>query len=207
VGPSGAGKTTLLDLLPRLHDPETGEIRLDGVPLARLQRRSLRGLIGVVSQESVILNDTVHANIAYARPAAGRAEVEAAARAANAHEFIAALPAGYDTPLGERGTRLSGGQRQRVAIARALYQHPPVLILDEATSSLDTESERAIKENMDCHLRGRTAFVIAHRLSTVRDADMILVVEKGKIVEQGTHDDLMQRQGLYYYLCSEQLSL
>ena len=197
VGPSGAGKTTLLDLLPRLHDPEAGEIRLDGVPLARLQRRSLRGLIGVVSQESVILNDTVHANIAYARPEAGRAEVEAAARAANAHEFIAALPAGYDTPLGERGTRLSGGQRQRVAIARALLRDPPLLLLDEATSALDTESERLVQDAIDRLMRHRTVLVVAHRLATVLDADAILVLDGGRLVEQGTHATLLAENGLY----------
>jgi len=197
VGPSGAGKTTLLDLLPRLHDPESGEIRLDGVPLPRLQRRSLRGLIGVVSQESVILNDTVHANIAYARPEAGRAEVEAAARAANAHEFIAALPAGYDTPLGERGTRLSGGQRQRVAIARALLRDPPLLLLDEATSALDTESERLVQDAIDRLMRHRTVLVVAHRLATVLDADVILVLDGGRLVEQGTHAALLAENGLY----------
>jgi subfamily B ATP-binding cassette protein MsbA len=197
VGPSGAGKTTLLDLLPRLHDPESGEIRLDGVPLPRLQRRSLRGLIGVVSQESVILNDTVHANIAYARPEAGRAEVEAAARAANAHEFIAALPAGYDTPLGERGTRLSGGQRQRVAIARALLRDPPLLLLDEATSALDTESERLVQDAIDRLMRHRTVLVVAHRLATVLDADAILVLDGGRLVEQGTHAALLAENGLY----------
>ncbi len=197
VGPSGAGKTTLLDLLPRFHDPDSGEIRLDGVPLPRLQRRSLRSLLGVVSQESVILNDTVHANIAYARPEAGRAEVEAAARVANAHDFIAALPAGYDTPLGERGTRLSGGQRQRIAIARALLRDPPLLLLDEATSALDTEAERQVQDAIDRLMRHRTVLVVAHRLATVLDADEILVLDGGRLVERGTHASLLVDNGLY----------
>ena len=197
VGPSGAGKTTLLDLLPRLHDPDAGEIRLDGVPLQRVNRRALRSLIGVVSQEAVILNDTVHANIAYARPEAGRVEVEAAARAANAHEFITALPAGYDTPLGERGTRLSGGQRQRIAIARALLRDPPLLLLDEATSALDTESERLVQEAIDRLMRHRTVLVVAHRLATVLDADQILVLDGGRLVERGNHSSLLAENGLY----------
>ncbi|HTL05131.1 MAG TPA: ABC transporter ATP-binding protein, partial [Gemmatimonadales bacterium] len=197
VGPSGAGKTTLLDLIPRLHDPEQGEIRLDGVPLGQLQRASLRALLGVVSQESVILNDTVHTNIAYARPEASRAEVEAAARAANAHDFITALPAGYDTPLGERGARLSGGQRQRIAIARALLRDPPLLLLDEATSALDTESERLVQEAIDRLMRHRTVLVVAHRLATVLDADEILVLDAGRLVEQGSHAALLAANGLY----------
>ena len=197
VGPSGAGKTTLLDLLPRFHDPDAGEIRLDGMPLQRIARRSLRGLLGVVSQDSVILNDTVHANIAYARPDATRLEVEAAARAANAHQFIAALGAGYDTPLGERGTRLSGGQRQRIAIARALLRDPPLLLLDEATSALDTESERQVQDAIDRLMRHRTVLVVAHRLTTVIDADQILVLDGGRLVERGTHTELLAGNGLY----------
>jgi len=197
VGPSGAGKTTLLELLPRLHEPERGEIRLDGVPLRRIARRSLRRLIGVVSQESVILNDTVHANIAYALPAASRAAVEEAARAANAHQFITALPAGYDTRLGERGTRLSGGQRQRIAIARALLRDPPILLLDEATSALDTESERQVQDAITRLMRQRTVLVVAHRLATVLDADEILVLDAGRVVQRGSHPVLLGESGIY----------
>jgi subfamily B ATP-binding cassette protein MsbA len=197
VGPSGAGKTTLLELLPRFQDPVSGEIRLDGVPLARLERRSLRSLLGVVSQDTVILNDTVRANIAYGRPDAGAADIEAAARAANAHEFITQLPSGYDTLLGERGTRLSGGQRQRIAIARALLRDPPILLLDEATSALDTESERLVQDAIDRLMQDRTVLVVAHRLATVLDADEILVLDAGRIVERGSHSALIAEGGLY----------
>ena len=197
VGPSGAGKTTLADLLPRFHDPTGGQILMDGVPLTRLTRRSLRSLLGVVSQDTVLLNDTVHANIAYGSPGATRAQVEAAARAANADLFIAQLPLGYETLLGERGTRLSGGQRQRIAIARALLRDPPILILDEATSALDTESERLVQQAIDRLMAERTVLVIAHRLATVRDADEIVVLDAGRVVERGTHDQLFRAGGLY----------
>jgi subfamily B ATP-binding cassette protein MsbA len=197
VGPSGAGKTTLADLLPRFHDPTGGQILMDGVPLTRLTRRSLRSLLGVVSQDTVLLNDTVHANIAYGSPGATRAQVEAAARAANADLFIAQLPLGYETLLGERGTRLSGGQRQRIAIARALLRDPPVLILDEATSALDTESERLVQQAIDRLMAERTVLVIAHRLATVRDADEIVVLDAGRVTERGTHDQLFRAGGLY----------
>ncbi|HET7025781.1 MAG TPA: ABC transporter ATP-binding protein [Gemmatimonadales bacterium] len=197
VGPSGAGKTTLVELIPRLHDPTDGAVRLDGVPLERFTRASLRGLIGMVSQETVLLNDSVRNNIAFGRRDATDAEVEAAARAANAHAFIADLPRGYDTVLGERGTRLSGGQRQRIAIARALLRDPPILLLDEATSALDTESERLVQEAIERLMQDRTVLVIAHRLATVRNADRILVIENGRIVEQGTHDDLYRGGGMY----------
>jgi subfamily B ATP-binding cassette protein MsbA len=197
VGPSGAGKTTLADLLPRFHDPTAGQILMDGVPLTRLSRRSLRSLLGVVSQDTVLLNDTVHANIAYGSPGATRAQVEAAAQAANADLFIAQLPLGYETLLGERGTRLSGGQRQRIAIARALLRDPPVLILDEATSALDTESERLVQQAIDRLMAERTVLVIAHRLATVRDADEIVVLDAGRVTERGTHDQLFRACGLY----------
>jgi subfamily B ATP-binding cassette protein MsbA len=197
VGPSGAGKTTLADLLPRFHDPTEGVITMDGVPLTRLTRRSLRSLMGVVSQDTVLLNDTVEANIAYGSPGATRGQVEAAARAANADLFIAQLPQGYQTLLGERGTRLSGGQRQRIAIARALLRDPPILILDEATSALDTESERLVQQAIDRLMADRTVLVIAHRLATVRDADEIVVLEEGRVVQQGTHDQLFRAGGLY----------
>jgi ATP-binding cassette, subfamily B, bacterial MsbA len=197
VGPSGAGKTTLADLLPRFHDPAAGAITMDGVPLTRLTRRSLRAIMGVVSQDTVLLNDTVQANIAYGSPGATRAQVEAAARAANADLFIAQLPQGYDTLLGERGTRLSGGQRQRIAIARALLRDPPILILDEATSALDTESERLVQQAIDRLMAERTVLVIAHRLATVRDADEIVVLDAGRVVQRGTHDQLFRSGGLY----------
>ncbi len=197
VGPSGAGKSTLADLLPRFHDPTGGRILLDGVPLTQLDRRSLRRLMGIVSQDTVLLNDTVQANIAYGVPGATRAGVEAAATAANAAGFIAALPQGYDTVLGERGTRLSGGQRQRIAIARALLRDAPILILDEATSALDTESERQVQQAIERLVRARTVLVIAHRLATVRDADEILVLDDGRIVERGSHDALLRAGGVY----------
>jgi ABC-type multidrug transport system fused ATPase/permease subunit len=197
VGPSGAGKTTLADLLPRFHDPSTGQILMDGVPLTRLTRRSLRSMMGVVSQDTVLLNDTVRANIAYGSPGATAEQVEAAAAAANAAAFIAMLPEGYDTMLGERGTRLSGGQRQRIAIARALLRDPPILILDEATSALDTESERLVQQAIERLMRERTVLVIAHRLATVRDADEIVVLDAGQVVQRGSHEELLRGGGLY----------
>ncbi|MBA3318798.1 MAG: ABC transporter ATP-binding protein [Gemmatimonadales bacterium] len=197
VGPSGAGKTTLADLLPRFHDPSAGQILLDDVPLTRLRRRSIRALMGVVSQDTLLLNTTVLANIAYGSAGASRDRIEAAAEAANAAGFIRQLPQGFDTVLGERGTRLSGGQRQRIAIARALLRDSPILILDEATSSLDTESERLVQQAIDRLMRERTVLVIAHRLATVRDADEIVVLEEGRMVQQGTHDELSRAGGLY----------
>jgi len=197
VGPSGAGKTTVADLLPRFHDPSMGQVLMDGVPLTRIGRRSLRALMGVVSQDTVLLNDTVRGNIAYGSPGATAAQVEAAAEAANAAAFIAELPHGYDTMLGERGTRLSGGQRQRIAIARALLRDPPILILDEATSALDTESERLVQQAIERLMRERTVLVIAHRLATVRDADEIVVLDAGRIVQRGSHEELLQAGGLY----------
>ena len=197
VGPSGAGKTTLVDLLPRFYEPTSGEILLDGVPITRYTRSSLRQLMGIVSQETILLNDTVLANIAYGKHDYTLEQVQAAARAANAAEFIERLPEGYRTVLGERGTRLSGGQRQRIAIARALLRDPPILILDEATSALDTESERLVQEAIDRLMQHRTVIVIAHRLATVQHADRILVIAEGRIVERGSHDQLLARDGLY----------
>jgi ATP-binding cassette, subfamily B, bacterial MsbA len=197
VGPSGAGKTTLADLLPRFHDPTGGQVLMDGVPLTRLSRRSVRSLMGVVSQDTVLLNDTVRANIAYGSQGATPAQVEAAAVAANAAGFIAGLPDGYETMLGERGTRLSGGQRQRIAIARALLRDPPILILDEATSALDTESERLVQQAIERLMQERTVLVIAHRLATVRDADEIVVLEAGHVVQRGSHEELLRAGGLY----------
>jgi len=198
VGASGAGKTTLVDLIPRFYEPTAGRITLDGTDTRDIRLASLRALIGIVSQDTVLFHDTVRNNIAYGAAAKySDAQIEAAARAANAHAFIAALPEGYDTLLGERGTRLSGGQRQRIAIARALLSDPPILILDEATSALDTESERLVQAAVDRLLEGRTVFVIAHRLSTVRHATQILVLDRGEIVERGTHDELLARGGAY----------
>jgi subfamily B ATP-binding cassette protein MsbA len=205
VGASGAGKSTLVDLIPRFYEPTTGRILLDGVDTRELRLADLRALTGIVSQDTVLFNDTVRANIAYA--AGGRytdAQIEGAARAANAHAFIAELPEGYATVLGERGTRLSGGQRQRIAIARALLVDPPILILDEATSALDTESERLVQEAIDRLLAGRTVFVIAHRLSTVVGATQILVLDRGRVVERGTHAELIARRGAYWRLHSLQ---
>ena len=205
VGASGAGKTTLVDLIPRFYEPTAGRIMLDGVDTREITLESLRALTGIVSQETVIFNDTVRSNIAYGRSGQyTEAQIEAAARAANAHEFIADLPRGYDTPLGERGTRLSGGQRQRIAIARALLVDPPILILDEATSALDTESERLVQEAIDRLLAGRTVFVIAHRLSTIQHATEILVLDEGHVVERGTHDELLALRGAYWRLHSLQ---
>ena len=197
VGPSGAGKTTLVDLLPRFYEPTGGRILMDGVPVTRLTRRSLRALMGIVAQETVLLNDTVFANIAYGRDDFTLDQVRAAAQAANADEFIARLPGGYQTVLGERGTRLSGGQRQRIAIARALLRDPPILILDEAMSALDPESERLVQEAIDRLMQHRTVFVIAHRLSTVRHADCIVVLDAGRVVERGNHQALHAADGLY----------
>ncbi|HEX8724071.1 MAG TPA: ABC transporter transmembrane domain-containing protein [Gemmatimonadaceae bacterium] len=205
VGASGAGKSTLVDLIPRFYDPTAGRILLDGVDIDEITLPSLRALTGIVSQDTVLFNDTVRRNIAYG--ANGKytdAQVEAAARAANAHGFIAELPHGYDTVLGERGTRLSGGQRQRIAIARALLTDPPILILDEATSALDTESERLVQEAIDRLLAGRTVFVIAHRLSTITHASQILVLDRGRIVERGTHQELLDLRGAYHRLHSMQ---
>jgi len=200
VGASGAGKSTLVDLVGRFHDVTEGRITVDGVDLREVTVRSLRDLLGIVSQETVLFHDSVRANIAYGTPGASSGEIEAAARAAHAHDFISALPAGYDTVVGERGTRLSGGQRQRIAIARALLRDPPILILDEATSALDSESERLVQAAIERLLEGRTVLVIAHRLSTVQRADQIVVLDGGRIVERGTHASLLALGGVYHRL-------
>ena len=197
VGPSGAGKTTLVDLLPRFYEPVDGAILVDGMPITQFTRKSLRTLMGIVSQETILLNDTVFANIAYGRADFTQQQVEDAAVAANAHDFISELPNGYKTLLGERGTRLSGGERQRIAIARALLRDPPILILDEATSALDTESERLVQEAIERLMAHRTVLVIAHRLATVRHADLIVVLADGRIVERGNHEALFAAGGLY----------
>ena len=208
VGRSGAGKSTLADLLPRFVEPARGAVLLDGVPLATYERRSLRRHLGVVSQHTVLFNETVRDNIAYGdRRGADAAAVEAAARAANAHDFIVRLPRGYDTLLGEHGLRLSGGERQRIAIARALLRDPPILILDEATSSLDTESERLVQEALVRLFEHRTVLVIAHRLSTIARADHIVVLDGGRIVERGRHAELIRAGGLYQRLHRPELEL
>jgi ABC-type multidrug transport system fused ATPase/permease subunit len=207
VGRSGSGKTTLIKCLAGLLEPTEGSILYDGHELRTLDYRTLRRQIGFVLQENHLFDDTIARNIAFGEQEPDPERVRTAARLAAAHAFIERLPLGYETRIGESGLKLSGGQQQRIAIARAVYHRPPVLLFDEATSSLDSESERAVKENVDELLEGRTSFVIAHRLSTIRDADLIVVLERGRLVEQGTHDELMARRGLYYYLLSQQLDV
>jgi subfamily B ATP-binding cassette protein MsbA len=202
VGPSGAGKTTIASLLPRFWDVTSGTIAIDGVDIRDLSFSDLRGAIGMVPQEPALFSGTIRENIAYARPdevgpPPTEAEIVAAARGAHAMEFIERLPLGFDTPVGERGVKLSGGQRQRLAIARVFLKDPAIVVLDEATSSLDTESERAIEAAMEDLLRGRSTLIIAHRLSTVRRADRVVVLDRGRIVEEGTHEQLLDRAGLY----------
>ena len=197
VGPSGAGKTTIANLIPRFYDPVAGNIMIDGIDIKTITLKSLREQIGIVPQETVLFNGSVYNNILYGKLDASREDVIAAAKAANAHNFIMEMPDAYDAQIGERGSKLSGGQRQRISIARAILKNPRILILDEATSALDAESEKLVQEAVDKLMIGRTSFVIAHRLSTVKRADMIVVMERGKIVEQGTHDELIAFGGLY----------
>ncbi|KAI4453066.1 atp-binding cassette sub-family b [Holotrichia oblita] len=205
VGASGAGKTTIANLIPRFYDPSSGRITIDGHDISLVTVNSLREQISIVPQETVLFNGSIYENILYGDLAAGEAEIIAAAKAANAHNFIMEMPEGYNTQIGERGTQLSGGQRQRLSIARAILKNPRVLILDEATSALDTESEKLVQEALDKLMVGRTSFVIAHRLSTIVKANMILVMEKGKIVERGTHRELVAAGNLYSKLSQAQI--
>jgi ABC-type multidrug transport system fused ATPase/permease subunit len=197
VGASGAGKSTIADLLPRFYDVSEGKILLDGQDIRHLRTRDVRSLMGIVSQEAVLFNDSVRNNIAFGAEHVTQADIEAAAKAANAHEFIVRIPGGYDANIGDRGSKLSGGQRQRLTIARALLKNPPILILDEATSALDSESEQLVQFALERLLENRTALVIAHRLSTVQDADEIIVLDQGRIVERGTHESLMTHGQIY----------
>ena len=207
VGPSGAGKSTLMDLLPRFYDPTSGEIRIDGINAKKIDLSSLRNLMGIVTQETILFNDTVWNNIAYGHDHASKEEVESAAKAANAHPFIMDMPQKYHTVIGDRGVKISGGERQRLAIARALFKNPPILIFDEATSSLDTESEALVQEAIDRLMKGRTVFVIAHRLSTIQNADKIVVLDDSKIVQMGNHKTLIQQEGLYKRLYDMQFKI
>ena len=204
VGPSGSGKSTLLNLLPRLYDVQSGTIAIDGTDIRAVSLSSLRAAMALVSQDVTLFDDSVRANIGFGDLDADEAAIIAAAKAADAHDFIMALPGGYDSPVGPRGSNLSGGQRQRLSIARAILKDAPILLLDEATSALDTESEQRVQAALERLSEGRTSLVIAHRLSTVRQADWIYVLDGGRIAEEGRHDDLVARDGLYARLCRMQ---
>lgn len=197
VGQSGSGKTTLADLLPRFYDPDDGEILIDGENIKDYKLTDLRKLMGIVTQESILFNDTVFNNIAFGMPDSNEADVIAAAKIANAHDFILSMPEGYQTNIGDRGGKMSGGQRQRISIARAILKNPPILILDEATSALDTESERLVQDALMKLMENRTTLVIAHRLSTIQHADEIIVMQKGEIIERGKHAELLTKSGVY----------
>jgi ABC-type multidrug transport system fused ATPase/permease subunit len=205
VGPTGSGKTTLVNLLARFYDPQAGRITIDGVDVRDATLASLRTQVSFVFQETYLFSDTVAANIAYGRPGITRGDIEAAARLAQAHEFIEVMPKQYDTILSEKGASLSGGQRQRLAIARAILTNPRVLILDDATASVDPETEDLIRRGMKFVMQGRTTFVIAHRISTVKQADLVLVIEKGRITQMGTHEQLMEEEGHYREIAAVQL--
>jgi ATP-binding cassette, subfamily B, bacterial MsbA len=207
VGPSGAGKSTLVDLIPRFYDPTEGRILIDGIDLRMIKIKSLRDKIGIVTQETILFNDTIRNNIAYGLEDCPIDKIIEVAKAANAHDFIMQLPNGYDTVIGERGMKLSGGQRQRISIARALLKNPPILILDEATSNLDAESEILVQEAIERLMQNRTVFVIAHRLSTIRNADRIIVIDNGRIVQEGKHEELIHQDGLYKKLYEMQFNI
>ncbi|MEB2775207.1 ABC transporter ATP-binding protein [Algoriphagus sp. D3-2-R+10] len=204
VGPSGGGKSTLMDLIPRFIDPQEGSICFDGIDIRNVSSDSLRSLIGIVNQESILFHDSIANNIAFGNPNASLEEIEQAAKIANAHDFIIQTPKGYESNIGDRGTKLSGGQKQRLCIARAVLKNPPILLLDEATSALDTESEFMVQDALNKLMQNRTTLVIAHRLSTIQNADLILVLDKGKIIEQGTHYELLVQEGLYSKLIDKQ---
>ena len=204
VGPSGAGKSTLADLLPRFIDVSSGVLSIDGHDIRDLKIKDLRHLMGIVSQEPILFNDSIHNNIAFGKEGATKEDVTEAAKIANAHEFIIKMPEGYDTNVGEAGVKLSGGQRQRLTIARAILKNPPILILDEATSSLDSESEKLVQEALFKLMKNRTSLVIAHRLSTIQFADEIVVMQEGRIIERGNHISLMSKNGLYRKLVEMQ---
>jgi len=206
VGRSGAGKSTFADLLPRFYDVDEGEIRMDGMPIKQMDVRALRGLMGMVSQEPILFHDNIYDNIAFSKPGASREEVIQAAKIAHAHDFISNLEYGYDTIIGERGVKLSGGERQRITIARAVLNNPPILILDEATSELDSESEEMVKEALYHLMRNRTTLVIAHRLSTIKNADAILVFDQGEIKERGTYKELLEHGKIFKTLHEKQAS-
>ena len=204
MGPSGGGKSTLVDLIPRFYNPKEGTIEIDNHPLESYQLESIRHHIGIVTQESILFHDSVYNNIAFGLENVNDEEVYKAAKIANAHSFITQMDKGYDTLIGERGSKLSGGQRQRITIARAVLKNPPILILDEATSALDTESEKLVQEALYNLMQNRTSVVIAHRLSTIQNADKIVVIKDGEIVENGTHKDLILKKGLYNKLIEMQ---
>ncbi len=204
VGPSGGGKSTLMDLIPRFYDPKTGSLKIDGFDYRDLTVESIRAKMGIVNQESILFNDTIFNNIAFGKPEATEEEVMKAAKIANAHEFILATEDGYQTFVGDRGNKLSGGQKQRICIARAVLTNPPIMLLDEATSALDTESEKLVQEALNNLMQNRTSIIIAHRLSTIQHADVIVVIEKGEIIEKGSHSELMSRNGLYRRLIDMQ---
>lgn len=204
VGPSGGGKTTLMDMIPRFMDPLHGTITIDGIDIRQVTAISLRGLMGIVNQESILFNDTIYNNIAFGKIGVRPEEVEAAARIANAHSFILETEKGYETNVGDRGGKLSGGQRQRICIARAVLNNPPIMLLDEATSALDTESEKLVQDALNNLMKNRTSLIIAHRLSTIQNADLIIVLESGKVAEHGTHQELLRHQGVYRKLIDMQ---